>query len=337
MKIKTLPVIICLACILFKVFSCFGQTTTSWTGVTNTAWATSTNWTGGVPSSTKDVIIGDVSFTGANQPTIGGAAATAKSLTIGGSVASQLSANSALTVNGNININSNGTIISSASISLTGNWMNAGSYTTLSSSMVIFSGAAQTLGGTVPTTFRKLTINSTSTVTLASNITCTGASSLLTVNGTLNPNESPSYLVTSDNLTVNNNATLKVNANIFASNYIITTFSLVAGSTVEYSATATNQTISSSYTYSTLKISGPGTIKSLSADLPALKSTLVVGNIDVLSGTFDMSTFLANRGTTVTGGTLKVFDGAFLKIGGTNSFPSNYTTNTLTLNKYGRI
>src|SRR5690606_5802318 len=51
----------------------------------------------------------------------------------------------------------------------------------------------------------------------------------------------------------------------------------------------------------------------------------------VLSGTFDISNFLANRGTTVSGGTLSISNGAFLKIGGTNGFPANFSTNTLSL------
>ena len=200
-----------------------------------------------------------------------------------------------------VTINSNGTLSQgSNTLTLSGNWNNGGSYTATSvNSTVIFNGALDTLGGTVPTTFRKLTINAGKIVTLTSNVTCTGTSSLLTISGTLNPNESPTtYLVTSDNLTVSSTGTLKVNASLFASNYIVTILSLSTGSIVEYSATTTNQTVSSSYAYSTLNISGAGTIKSLSADLPPLKSSaLGVGNINVISGTFDLSTFLANRGT----------------------------------------
>jgi fibronectin-binding autotransporter adhesin len=45
---------------------------TSWTGATDTKWRTSSNWTNGVPSSSKDAIIGDANFTGSNQPYLDG-------------------------------------------------------------------------------------------------------------------------------------------------------------------------------------------------------------------------------------------------------------------------
>lgn len=51
------------------------------------------------------------------------------------------------------------------------------------------------------------------------------------------------------------------------------------------------------------------------------------GTLSVTSGTLDISTFTINR--SATGGSLNVSDGAFLKIGGTNVLPSNYTTTAL--------
>ena len=51
------------------------------------------------------------------------------------------------------------------------------------------------------------------------------------------------------------------------------------------------------------------------------------GNLTVTTGTLDLSTFTANR--TAAGGTITVANGATLDIGGTNSFPTNYTTHTL--------
>ncbi|MEO6719010.1 MAG: hypothetical protein ABIN67_01550 [Ferruginibacter sp.] len=306
---------------------------TSWTGITSTNWATATNWTAGVPLITTDVIIGDASFTGAFQPAIS-ATANAKTITIGGAVISQLTVAYTLTVKGDITVNSNATLINgSASISLTGNWINNGSYSTTSSNAsVIFNGTSQTLGGTAVTTFRKLTVNLGSILTLTNNINSAGTSSIITVNGTLNPNESPSFLTTAENLTINNGAILKVNAALFASNYVISTaFLLNAGSIVDYSATAVNQVISSSYSYSTLRITGAG-IKSLAANLPALRSTSsTVGYLSILSGTLDLGIYTANRGTTVVGGTLSVSNGAFLKIGGASNYPTGYNTNTFTL------
>jgi fibronectin-binding autotransporter adhesin len=62
-------------------------------------------------------------------------------------------------------------------------------------------------------------------------------------------------------------------------------------------------------------------------------NTGVGGNLSVTcpavcaNGTLDLSTFTANR--TAAGGAISVGAGATLRIGGTNSFPANYTTHTL--------
>lgn len=328
-RLYSLPGVI----ILLQLFSLslYAQTT-SWKGTVSTSWRDSSNWTNGVPTSTKDAIIGDASFTGSFQPVIS-RSATAKSLTLGGTNASTLTLSRNLTVSGDITITGNGTVSQGkATISLTGNWTNNGTYSaTSTSSNVVMAGIAQTIGGTVTTTFRRLTINVGSTVTLARAVNVTGSSSLLTVKGILQPGESPTYLVTAGALTVDANAILKVYAATFAGNYTVSgTTTLNAGSTVEYAA-AGNQTVSNTLTYGTLRISGSGT-KTLAGNLPALASSLsTAGNIYVAAGTLDLSTFTANRGATVAGGTFTVLNGATLKIGGTNGFPTNYTTRTLSL------
>jgi hypothetical protein len=53
----------------------------------------------------------------------------------------------------------------------------------------------------------------------------------------------------------------------------------------------------------------------------------ISGNLSVSNGTFDLGSFTANRASA--GGTLTVSNNATLKVGGTNTFPTNYTTNTL--------
>lgn len=305
---------------------------TSWKGTVSSSWRNSSNWTNGVPSSTKDVIIGDASFTGSFQPLIS-RSASARSLTIGGTIASTLSLSRNLTVSGDILINANGTISQGkATITAIGNWTNNGTYSaTSTNAQVTLSGIAQTIGGTVTTTFRRLTVNIGSTVTLGRAVNITGSSSLLTVKGTLVPGESPTYLVTAGALTVDANAILKVYATTYAGNYTVSgTTTLNAASTVEYAAAGT-QTVSNTLTYGTLRISGSG-VKTLAGNLPALASSLsTAGNIYVASGTLDLSTFTANRGVTVTGGTVTVLNGATLRIGGTNTFPTNYATRSLSL------
>ena len=51
------------------------------------------------------------------------------------------------------------------------------------------------------------------------------------------------------------------------------------------------------------------------------------GNLTVSTGTLDLATFTANRA--VNGSTLTVANGARLRIGGINTFPTNYNTHTL--------
>lgn len=61
------------------------------------------------------------------------------------------------------------------------------------------------------------------------------------------------------------------------------------------------------------------------------------GNLNISSGIFDLSTFTINR--SAAGGTLTVSNGTSLRVGGTNTFPSNYSThsigNTSTVEYFG--
>jgi hypothetical protein len=280
---------------------------TSWKGTTSTNWGSSSNWTNGVPTSSVDAIIGDANFTGTFQPTIG-STSNCKSLTIGnGTKASTLTVNRALNVLGNITIGSNGTIThTSRNISLSNNWINSGSYNATSNrSTVVFSGATQSISGTI--TFRSVRINSGSKTKLNTTITINNQ---ITVNGTLDPNESPTYSVLGGgSIVVNTGGTILVKAPTFNGNYANTGGrTLNASSTVDYSATTINQTISNSLTYGRLRISG-GTTKILAGNLPGL-----TGNLTVAVGILDLATFTANRA--FAGGMLNVDNGATLKIGG---------------------
>ncbi|MFI5203358.1 MAG: beta strand repeat-containing protein, partial [Flavobacteriales bacterium] len=313
--------------LLCTVSSAFSQT--SWTGTASTDWNVSSNWTAGVPTSNIDAIIGDANFTGAFQPALSGTAANCKTLTIGtGSTPSALSITKNLNVSGNITIGSNGTILNSTLnyiITLKGNWSNSGTYTaSASTASVTFSGAAQSITGA--TTFNGLVINSGSTVTLATNIVVNGS---LTISGAFDATTSFSVTGTGA-LTVNSNGILLVKAATFAGNYAVSGIITLNGtSTVNYASATINQTISNSFTYGYLRVSG-GMIKTLSGNLPALNSSSnSAGRIYVDAGTLDLSFFTANRGTTVPGGSLTLAENSFLKIAGTNSFPANFNSVTL--------
>ncbi|MEI7470626.1 MAG: T9SS type A sorting domain-containing protein [Chitinophagaceae bacterium] len=330
MKITILPAL------LLLLQTSLAQTN-SWKGTTSTYWGSPTNWSLNlVPTTAHDVVIGDASFTGSFQPSLS-STSYCKSLTIGGSKASTLSSSSrSITVSGSIVIAANGTLVhgssssSGGTITLSGNFTNNGTYTTTyTKGRVTFNGVTQSIGGSTATTFRRITVNSSSTVTLLNNITVSSSSSpSITVSGTLNPS---TYLISGTNgLTLNSGSKLLVYASTFAGNYGFTgTYSISGGSTVEYASSSIAQTISSSYSYSNLTVSGSST-KSLIANLPSLNSSyLAYGNITINSGTLDVGSYTASRGTSVAGGTLTVANGATLKIGGTNGFPSNYSTKTL--------
>ena len=319
--------------LIINVSDAFAQT--SWKGTSNSSWSSKNNWTNDVPSSTVDAILGDANFTGSYQPSANDSS-SCKSITIGGRVATTLTVSQDFEMSGNVTINANGTLLhTNKTITLTGNWSNSGNYTASGSgSSVVFAGTAQTIGGSVSSSFIKLTINAANIVTLNSNIS---VSSSLIVSGILNTNESPTYIVSgTGTYTVNSGGTLKVNASTFGGNYSLSgTATISEGSIIEYSATATSQTVSNSITYSTLIISGSRT-KSLSGNLPSLiSSASTYGNIYITGGTFDLGPYTVNRGTTATGGLFSAASGTTLKIGGTNSFPSNY--NTISLNSNSTV
>ena len=277
-------------------------------------------------------MIGDANFTGAYQPSIT-ASAKCYNLSIGeGTITSTLTCTKKFTVYGSVTIGATyGTFAFNATstsqyLTVKGNFTNNGTFSTTSNNATVkFGGSAQSLGGSTATSFRRLTISSGSTTTLTQNITCSYS---LTVTGTLDPGE-PAKVVTisGTSFTLSSNCVLYVKASTFTANYTIIPSSISATSVVDYAASLTNQTVNNSITYGILKISG-GMTKSLAGNLPNLSSSSSSGGkLYVNGGTFDMSSYTANRNAS--GGSFTVANGATLKIGGTNSFPSNYSTHSI--------
>jgi hypothetical protein len=306
---------------------------TSWTGTVSTAWRDAGNWTAGVPTATVDAVIGDASFTGAFQPTISNVTAVCRALTLVTSAKNPvLTISRALTVSGTLTNNS-GCTISHRGIAVTvkGDFVNNGTYTTTNtSSHFTMAGTTQRISGS-GISFRRLTINSGATVTSAVSFTVTVA---LSVSGSLLPAESTNPLISgAGTLGVTATGVLHVTGATFATNYNLTgTNTLSAGSTVDYSATLINQTVRNDITYSTLRISG-ALVKTLAGNLNALNSAnSATGMIVVNAGILNLSTFTANRGTTVAGGTISIANGATLRIGGTGGFPANFASRLLALN-----
>ncbi len=294
---------------------------TSWTGQLSTNWKTAGNWTNGVPDATKDAVIGDGAFLGTNLPTLpaGAGSGVCKNLTLINNVLTILSINDDLTVNGTVTIGA-GCFINhnNSNFIVTGDWMNNGSYVTSSSNRrVYFSGTNQTIGGSTVTDFEKVYVSTGSTVTLAQNLS---VSNFMSVSGTFDPTEAFNVTGGGD-INVSTNGTARVKTTTLAGNYPgVTVNSNTSTSTIDYASAINAQTVSTAINYRRLAISG-GTTKTLAGNLS------IANDVAINAGTLDLSTFTANR--TSSGGSFTMASGTTLRIGGTNTFPANYTTRTL--------
>lgn len=328
-----------IALLLLSAGVVFGQIT--WTGAVDNNWSTAGNWSPAVvPTSSDAVIINsgtpnvDVNSVCLSLTINGGTLTFSRnrSLTVGGNVTINSggtihfnSNSSKLFVNGNITNNAGGTINQQrkSTITLTGNWTNSGSYSGGSqNSTVTFNGTIQSISGA--TTFRKFIVNASSRTTLLVNITVSKA----TINGIIDPGQSPTYKMTASgggsSITVGAGGTILVKGSLFSDNYA-GTLNLNPGSIVEY-ASSGNQTVAT-LSYSTLRISGGG-VKTAAGNLTINGTTATTGNIEVLAGTLDLSSFTANRIVTVAGGTLTVANGATLRFQ-TSTFPTGYDAHIL--------
>ena len=160
--------------------------TGTWLGTTSTTWNTDSNWCGGVPTSSTDVVIPS----GGNQPVII-AAAFCNSITIENGATVTVSGSNSLTVSANFvnngtftpntgtvifdgtttisgsgantfnNITITGTLTgpTSATMNITGNWSNNGTFTHNSGTVAFTGTGAQTTGGGSTSPFNNLTIN----------------------------------------------------------------------------------------------------------------------------------------------------------------------------------
>jgi len=245
-----------------------------------------------------------------------------------------------LTVSGNIGIASNGSFTvtnnstyNTHTLNIGGNLTVDGTFNMISTiddyAAVVFNGSAQqTISGSGATcSLYALTASNTSTagLVLGRNVVMSPAPSyFVTPSVTVSANDIfdlGSYTCDRSTsgggtVTVSAGATLKIGGtNTFPANY--NTNTLDATSTVEYYGTT--QTVAA-LTHGNLTLSDSD-VKTLAG------TTSIVGNLTVSGGTFDLSSYTANRSSA--GGTLTVSNGATLKIGGTGTIPSNYSTHSI--------
>lgn len=235
------------------------------------------------------------------------------------------------------------------------NWCN-GVLPTATTDVVITAGATRMPNISTSVSCRNLTLNSGSSLTLTSTGTLNIAGILtnnatFTNTGTINFNgttgqQTFSGLNSFYNLILNNSNGLLLPASIT----IVNDLTITAGT---LNANNFNISIAGNWTNNgsgTAFMSGTGTVTFNSAAPKIIGGTfsttfnnliiantgstvslainiLINGNLSVNSGTFDLGAFTANRATA--GGILTVANNTTLKIGGINTYPSNYTTNTL--------
>jgi len=320
MKNNTRPFLFLLLVVLLcSSFLTLAQST-SWTGTVDTQWRNAANWTAGIPDLNTDAVIGDLAFV--NHPTLNKriGRGACKSLIVGnGAFTSTLTINDGLDISGSVTIGLMGTVNDDGgNIKIEGDWLNSGSYTPSGSvRRIYFVGTNQTIGGASVTDFDRLYIEDGSITTLASNITI---SDFIELRGTLDP--STFSVSGTGDIDIKSGGVLQVKASTFAGNFSHTgsTNPLRNTSTIDYASSDVNQTIDNSISYRILQISGSMT-KSLAGNTTIIRDLLIKG------GTLDLLNFTADR--TSGGGSISIEAGATLKIGGTNTFPSNYTTHTL--------
>lgn len=203
---------------------------------------------------------------------------------------------------GNLTINTGATVTLSVTgtLNIAGTLANGGTFT--NGGTVNFNGTTgqQIFSGV--SSFYNLTLNNSNGLLLPAAITVNH--NLILTAGTLNANNF--------NIVIKGNWTNNVSTTAFAAGSATVTFNGATGQAIEGTfATAFNHlTIAATANTVTLNINAS-----------------IDGNLSVSSGIFDLSAFTANR--TTVGGTLVVANNATLKIGGTNTYPANYSTNTL--------
>ena len=272
----------------------------TWLGSTSTDWNVATNWCGGVPTSTTNVIIN----ASGNQPVIGSAGGLCN----------------------NIIINSGATLTMSGAYNLTvsGNWTNGGTYTP-GTGTVLFNGISQTIGGTATTTFNNLSTSGSATVT-------TGAA--LTIGGNLSIGDGTTFMASAYALTVTGATTVgsgtsgtltilsATGTKAFNGNVTVNT-----GGTWNNTAANVPLTLPGSISNSGTFNAGTG-VYTLSGATKTISGTLSIPSVAVTgtytnNGSLTVNTALSGAGGLTQGASTS----AILNLGGTSSITTLAATN----------
>ena len=202
------------------------------------------------------------------------------------------------------------------------------------------SGGTQTISGTSSGTIRlnsNITVPGGTTLVLSRSIN--DSSGTMTVSGTLdcgtNTVAGGGVGGATASVTVANGGVLKT-TNTNAGGALAATVTANGGLTLNSGSTV--ELNGSSHQYADLRTYENFKSNNSSPTTVSLLGNLTInGDLDIAAGTLDLDTYTADRATS--GGTLTLANGAALKIGGTNTFPANYTTHsvgsTSTVEYYG--
>ena len=285
-------------------------------GILNTSGNISASTTGTFTAST-----GTVNFKGTTPQTIPGftynavqvnnpaganltGATTMASLTIGNNTANSIFNDAGYTISTATSL----TISNASNYNINASAWPWGSATLNSGTTVVYGAASGSQTISTTPTYANLTLSGAATKSTSATGNLNAQGNFTYGGGALTITTSPTYF--------NLGGNFSTTANITSVSRLVLTLNGSGAQSVSYGAT-------------TLALYGLSVNKS--AGTATLNSSITVsssGNLTVTGGTLDLSTFTANRA--LSGGILSVASGATLRIGGTNSFPSLYSTYTLT-------
>lgn len=310
-----------------------------------TAWNRASNWTGGfVPDTTTDVVIPST----VNVPSLGA-----------NRVVRTIQINDGATVNAGVN-----TLTVSGGPSTSGgvsSWNNQGTFNA-GTGTVTFTNASATISGATQfnnlsvSTGSNLVVQSGAEISIGGSVTQSGSIDATTFgntfifNGTANQTATvPSGGLGGYHNLIVNKASGALTAPATTSVYGM--LSLLNGSYVissrllrlfgPYPTITSGSFTTNTTTDVEFNNSGVGSVtlpsfgtnirnltfnSDLTFNLPA-NTTLTAGNLTVTQGTLDLGAFTINRSTN--GGTLTLGNGGALRIGSTNTFPTNYATHAI--------
>ncbi len=244
-----------------------------------------------------------------------------------------------LTINNGDGVNLNNSTIISGTLTLTSGTFSvgantitlngptitvtSGNLTTTSSSNLSFGGSSSSVN--IPSSviaLNDLTINNANGITLNSDLTISGTLTL--TNG--------AFSIGAHTLTMGNGATIsRANGSLSATPTFAGTVNVTYTGATSGVTTANELPTSTGNVLNNLTINDSGQTVTLGS------AVTVNGNLTVTAGTFGLGAHTTNRATS--GGTLTVSNGAVLRIGGTGTLPSDYSTHSIgatsTIEYYG--